>query len=140
MAEIRIMKDYSHLVHNCIINKLEHDFVSRTITFFLDGGEEKGMMEVQFVGVINQDFKVIDSYNLLSGIEETDWSGLESEFPDLMNYYKHYKRISDENQKKIADRIAKCFSISSHTGLFGYIIAESIIFKKINPANKTYSA
>ncbi|MFB9865496.1 hypothetical protein [Rufibacter immobilis] len=124
------MKDYSHLVHDFIIDKLEHDFKSRTITFFLDGGVEKGMMEVQFAGVINQDFKVIDSYNLLSGIEETNWKGLEAKFPDLMNYYKRYKRISDEDQQKIEDNVAKCFSISSHTGLFGYIIAETIMLKK----------
>jgi hypothetical protein len=129
------MKDYTPFVHDCRIDKLFHDFNSKTITFLLTCGEAMETKEVKFEGVINQDFRIIDKDNIIFGIEETDWNGLQSEFPDLMSYYKRYKSISAEDQKKIDDRTAKCFHISSSAGLDGYIIAETIKIRKITTAN-----
>ncbi|RNI23115.1 hypothetical protein [Rufibacter latericius] len=129
------MEDYTHLVHDCEIDKLSLDFNTNTTNFLISCGDDSERMKVTFEGVINQDFRIIDKGNIIFGIEETDWKGLQLAFPDLMSYYKHYKSISTEDQKRIESRALKCFHISSSAGLDGYIIAESINFEKITPAN-----
>ncbi|WP_116545450.1 hypothetical protein [Pontibacter virosus] len=131
------MKDYSHIVGDCRIDKLSLDFNSNTITFVMTRyREELEIIEVKFDGVINQDFKIIDKDNIVFGIEETDWNGLETEFPDLMKWYEHYKSIAPEEKGMISDGTAKCFHIRGTAGLEGYIIAETIKIEKINSANK----
>ncbi|MFB9864214.1 hypothetical protein [Rufibacter immobilis] len=130
------MEDYSHLVGDCRIDRLSIDFNSDTVIFVLSRYRDKlEKIVVRFGRVINHDFKTINKDNIIFGIEETDWEGLESEFPDLMKWYKHYKRITPEEKELINSGVAKCFHIRGTTGLEGYIIAETIKIEEITSAN-----
>ncbi|AMM50714.1 hypothetical protein TH61_05335 [Rufibacter sp. DG15C] len=121
------MEDYSELVGDSRIEKLCHDFKLKTIIFNLTRyRDELEEIEVRFEGVVNQDFQCIDSDNIIFGIEETDWDGLQIQFPDLMKYYKHYKSIDPEDRKRIGNGTVKCYHIRGSVGLEGYVIAEAI--------------
>lgn len=131
------MENYSQILGDSIIDKFFIDFnekiISFTTTRYMGSVAEK--REVNFTGVVQQDFRMFNKYNIIFGLVETDWDGLNLELPELMSLFQHYKSISQDDMRRIENKSLKCFLITASSGLDGYIIAERVEIKEITVDN-----